>query len=144
MSPLQGEWLRNLLRSTETVGDIRVATRSCKATLLAWCARAGVAHDVRKLLGYHSSSSDQSMLVYSRDAMSHPLRLLIDVIDSVANGSFNPDLTRSELFAKEAGGNVDECGSIASSSCGSEDEDDLDVFAEERPSNTSLLIGNLL
>jgi len=60
--------LRNLLKNTETVGDIRVATHSCKATLLAWSARAGFDHDVRRLLGYHSGSADQSMLVYSRDA----------------------------------------------------------------------------
>ena len=69
------------------------------------------------------------MLVYSRDAMSHPLRLLIDVIDSVANGAFDPDLTRSGLFAREAGGMADDLGD-ESSSCGS--EDDLDVFAEEK------------
>lgn len=46
-----GEWLRNLLRNTETVGNIRVATHSCKATLLSWCAKAGVAHDVKKAPG---------------------------------------------------------------------------------------------
>ena len=33
--------------------------------------------------------------------MCHPLRLLTEVIDSVANGSFNSDLARSGLFAKE-------------------------------------------
>ena len=32
-----GEWLRNFLKNTATVGNIRVATHSCKATLLAWC-----------------------------------------------------------------------------------------------------------
>ena len=126
-----GEWLRNLLKNTATVGNIRVATHSCKATMLAWCARAGVPHDVRKLLGYHSSSSDQSMLVYSRDAMSQPLRLLIEAIDSVANGSFDPDLLRSGLFAREAAAGADDGDSVATSSCGSEDEDDQDVFAEE-------------
>ena len=127
-----GEWLRNLLKHTATVGNIRVATHSCKATLLAWCARAGVPHDARKLLGYHSSSSDQSMLVYSRDAMSQPLRLLIEVIDNVANGTFDPDLSRSGLFAREAAGGAGDNDSVATSSCGSEDEDDQDLFEEER------------
>lgn len=60
------------------------------------------------------------------------LRLLIDVIGGVVSGSFNPDLTRSGPFGREAGGNTDECGGVGSWSCGSEDEDDLDVFVEER------------
>jgi hypothetical protein len=127
-----GEWLRNLLKNTETVGDIRVATHSCKATLLAWSARAGFDHDVRRLLGYHSGSADQSMLVYSRDAMSHPLRLLVDLIGKVAGGSFDPDLTRSGMFAREAGASQDAGDDIDSSSCGSEDEDDRDVYEEEQ------------
>ena len=127
-----GEWLRNLLKNTETVGDIRVATHSCKATLLAWSARAGLDHDVRRLLGYHSGSSDQSMLVYSRDAMSHPLRLLVDLIGKVAAGTFDPDLTRSGMFAREAGAQMAATDDIDSSSCGSEDEDDRDVFEEEQ------------
>eukprot|EP00435_Cladocopium_sp_Y103_P044655 s723_g12.t1 len=126
-----GEWLRNLLRHTETVGRIRVATHSCKTTLLAWCSRAGLSHDDRRLLGYHSSSSDKSLLVYSRDAMAQPLRGLIDLIDKVAAGKFAPDLTRSGMFAREAGAAQDDQSSISSSSCGSEDEDDKDVFEEE-------------
>ena len=46
-----GEWLRNLLRNTETVGDIRVATHSCKTILLSWCSKAGMNHHARCLLG---------------------------------------------------------------------------------------------
>ena len=41
-------------------------------------------------------------------------------------------MTRSGFFAREAGGKPDDCSSIGSSSCGSEDEDDLDVFTEEK------------
>ena len=71
------------------------------------------------------------MLVYSRDAMSQPLRLLIEVVDKVAIGEFDPDLTRSGMFAREARGPEADMDDICSSSCGSEDEDDRDVFAEE-------------
>ena len=127
-----GEWLRNLLKNTETVGDIRIATHSCKATLLAWSARAGFDHDVRRLLGYHSGSADQSVLVFSRDAISHPLRFLMDLIGKVAGGSFDPNLTRSGMFAREAGALQDAGDDIDSSSCGSEDEDDRDVYEEEQ------------
>ena len=126
-----GEWLRNLLRHTETVGDIRLATHSCKATLLSWCSKAGVDHDSRRLLGYHTASSDKSLLVYSLDAMAQPLRALVAVIEKVVAGTFNPDTTRSGMFASQADGSDDGPGSPASSSCGSEDEDDKDLFQEE-------------
>ena len=126
-----GEWLRNLLRHTETVGDIRLATHSCKATLLSWCSKAGVDHDSRRLLGYHTASSDKSLLVYSRDAMAQPLRALVAVIEKVVAGTFNPDTTRSGMFASQADGFDDGPASPASSSCGSEDEDDKDLFEEE-------------
>ena len=126
-----GEWLRNLLRHTETVGDIRLATHSCKATLLSWCSKVGVDHDSRRLLGYHTASSDKSLLVYSRDAMAQPLRALVAIIEKVVAGSFNPDTTRSGMFAP-AGAVDDGCSSSASSSCGSEDEDDKDLFEEEK------------
>ena len=93
-----GEWLRNLLRRTETVGDIRLATHSCKATLLSWCSKAHWAHDDRRLLGYHTSSADSSMLVYSRDAMAGPLRALWGVISKVVSGEFN---TRSFYYPSD-------------------------------------------
>ena len=47
--------------------------------------RAGVPRDVMKPWDI-TVSSDQSMLVCSRDVMLRPLRSSIDVIDSVANG----------------------------------------------------------
>ena len=127
-----GEWLRNLLRHTETVGDIRLATHSCKATLLSWCSKAGVDHDSRRLLGYHTASSDKSLLVYSRDAMAQPLRALAGVISKVISGEFDPDTTRSGMFSSAAPSSGDDQSSAASSSCGSDDEDDKDVFEEER------------
>ena len=125
-----GEWLRNLLRRTETVGDIRLATHSCKATLLSWCSKAHLSHDDRRLLGYHTSSSDASMLVYSRDAMLGPLRSLCRIISQVVSGEFSPDATRSGLFLSRHDGLSDEVSEI--SSVGSEDEDDADLFEEEK------------
>lgn len=80
------------------------------------------------------------MLVYSRDALSHPLRLLTEMIAEVASGEFLPDVTRSGLLAKDIrdlhgadlGGDLDEGIEAASSSQGSEDEDDIDAVAEEQ------------
>ena len=133
-----GEWLRALLNGAQTVGDIRVATHSCKATLLAWAARYGLPHDPRRLLGYHSSTSDKSMLVYSRDAMSAPLRLLIEMINAASAGKFDPSATRSgliaaDIFRTKDGADLDEgVYSDASSAPGSEDEDDHEPYEEEK------------
>ena len=63
--------------------------------------------------------------------MAQPLRLLVDVINKVERGEFDPDLTRSGLFAKEAGNANDDGDDIVSSSCGLDDEDDRDIHAEE-------------
>eukprot|EP00971_Amphidinium_carterae_P301183 5983753-Amphidinium_carterae.1 len=49
---------------------------SCKATTLSWCAKAGLALEVRNLLGYHSVKQHGSALTYSRDALAEPLRQL--------------------------------------------------------------------
>ena len=128
-----GEWLRNLLKGTQTVGTVRIATHSCKCTLLAWAARYGLSHDTRKLLGYHTSSSDTSLLIYSRDGMSAPLRELVAMVDAVADGSFDPDLTRSGMFAREAERNLGDDSSSGEETSGcSEDEDDVEVFEEEK------------
>ena len=125
-----GEWLRNLLRRTETVGSIRIATHSLKASLLSWCSKAAISHDDRRLLGYHTASSDASMLVYSRDAMAGPLRSLCEIIGKVVSGEFNPDATRSGLFVPRPLGEDLEVSDL--SSLGSEDEDDADLFEEEK------------
>ena len=105
-------------------------THSLKATLLAWSSKAGLSHDDRRLLGYHMSSSDASLLVHSRDAMAGPLRSLCQLISQVVSGEFNPDATRSGLFIPRPGDAELEASDL--SSLGSEDEDDADVFEEEK------------
>ena len=96
-------WLREILMqygcSEEEVRN--TSTHSLKAGLLAFCAKYGVPPDVRKLLGYHVSSSDGSMLHYSRDAMATPLRWLARVMSAIRDGSFIPDSTRSGRFIQQ-------------------------------------------
>ena len=76
------DWLRSLVKAESTSKD-RLATHSCKATMLSMSAKFGLDHATRRLLGYHSSGRDQSLLTYSRDAMSAPLRKLVTVITAV-------------------------------------------------------------
>ena len=97
------KWLRSLMR-TAGVGakDAHLlGTHSLKATCLSWCAKWGVERQTRALLGFHSKGKDGAELVYGRDNMSAPLRELNVVISAVASGSFDPDATRSGMFAEE-------------------------------------------
>ena len=61
-------------------------------------AKYGASHDIRRLLGYHVSAADQSMITYSRDAMAHPLRQMAGVVREVRERTFVPDASRSGYF----------------------------------------------
>jgi hypothetical protein len=78
----------------------QIATHSLKTTPLAWCARFGLSHDDRRFLGYHVSQKDQTMLHYSRDEASGPLRNFARVVKAVRSLAFLPDLTKSGYFRK--------------------------------------------
>lgn len=93
-------WLKFLLAQMGHKDLDDVGTHSCKTTLLMWCAAWGLDLPVRSLLGYHVPESGQSVLVYSRDAMSMPLRHLAVVMENIRSGNFNPDVTRSGYFRK--------------------------------------------
>ena len=66
-----------------------------------------------------------SLVVYSRDAMAHPMRLLVRLIMDVKSGKFDPDLTRSGTLASELAGESEY-------SEGSTDEECKQVSEEER------------
>ena len=91
-------WLRNLLKNTVTRGDVALGTHSCKATLLSWMSKRGLPHGPRRLLGYHVSKGDNSLVIYSRDAMASPLRLMCSMLKEVKNDLFRPDVTRSGML----------------------------------------------
>ena len=90
-------WLRGLIKVPST-GPKRVATHSCKVTLLSFCSKFGMGHGTRRLLGYHTSGKDRSLLIYSRDSMSGPLREMTAMIEEIRAGRFIPDASRSGFF----------------------------------------------
>jgi hypothetical protein len=94
------DWLRSLLKVESSARD-RLATHSCKATMLSMAAKFGLDHGTRRLLGYHSEGRDRSMLTYSRDAISAPLRKMVAMIKAVKDGKFFPDSTRSGYFVPD-------------------------------------------
>ena len=94
-------WIREILKSLGFNPE-EVGSHSCKATLLSFCAKAGVSQPNRLLLGYHCYGTSKTMLHYSRDALSGPLRVLSRVLDAIVERKFFPDLTRSGYFAQPA------------------------------------------
>ena len=122
-----GDWLRSLLKASESLGT-RIATHSCKATLLSMCAKFGIDHTNRRMLGYHTCSKDKSLLIYSRDSMASPLRKLGVVIQSIKDRKFFLDHTRSGYFAED---NDIEHAEPASDDDASADSESRDSESEE-------------
>ena len=77
-------------------------THTAKATVLSWMSKAGLPLSTRRVAGYHTRSSDDVTLLYSRDAMAGPLRMIDQLLESVANRSFLPDATRSGRWCKKS------------------------------------------
>jgi len=129
-----GDWLRKILmdlRFAQTEVQ-NIGTHSCKATCLSWMAKAGVDLSCRRLLGYHVDPTTKTCLVYSRDAVSGPLRELDRVLKMIRALKFSPDSTRSGYFLNAATGSApveqepqhdNEDGDDASDSEDSEDEE---------------------
>ena len=132
-----GDWLRSLLK-VESASRDRLATHSCKATLLSMAAKFGMPYDDRRFLGYHSEGKDRSLLTYSRDAMSAPLRKLVFMISAIRSQKFFPDANRSGYFADEgelpegAAQCNDDADSERSSSHDSGSEEEINPEEEER------------
>ena len=54
------------------------------------------------MLGYRNLGVNQTTLVYSRDALSGPLRALCALLHQVRSGQFDPDNTRSGRWTEPA------------------------------------------
>ena len=131
--PLQvgpaGDWLRSLLKEQGMKdGKFKVATHSCKATLLSQAAKFGVEARARRTLGYHTAGKDKSLVIYSRDEMATPLRKLTEMILAIKTNQFYPDRTRSGYFATAGGEGEDPC---------EDDKDDSLSLVSDATSETS-------
>ena len=122
-----GDWLRSLLKNQDMRdGKYKIATHSCKATLLSQAAKYGIDARSRRILGYHTASKDKSLVIYARDEMSAPLRKLVEMVEAVNTYRFFPDRTRSGYFAKSDDGDAEQS-----------DEGDNDNLPQESSSETS-------
>ena len=147
-----GRILRYLLATHRVLDpDRNTGCHSLKPTMLSWCAKAGVSNDHRRALGYHTSKSDSSINIYSRDAVAPALASLRKVIDDVKAKTFMPDATRSGRFAgslaelrRFVGGlaepdvtDVEEEVSSEASSDATSDESDSDSAPEDDEAQAS-------
>ena len=89
------------MKNTVARGDVALGTHSCKATLLLCMSKRGLPRGPRRLLGYHVSKGDSSMVIYSRDAMASPLRLMCSMLKEVKNDLFFPARRYSKWHARE-------------------------------------------
>ena len=94
--------LKAVMDRFEVAGRDNMATHSGKATVLSWCAKAGMTKSTRRLLGGHVGPADRSEVTYSRDALAGPMRQLQTLYRNIRLGSFDPDATRSGRWTKVA------------------------------------------
>ena len=78
------EWLRALLQGTKDANTFR--SHPMKATLLGWCARAGLDKESRAVVGHHCSALDGSEVVYSCQLQTQALRKVGVVLRRVPAG----------------------------------------------------------
>ena len=77
-----------------------MTSHALKSTLLSWAANGGVPKFDRRMLGYHAKPGDKSMMEYSRDLLAEPLTELRRVMETVRDGTFQRDNTRSGRWVK--------------------------------------------
>ena len=75
----------------------RITSHSCKTTMLSWLSKMGVSFEDRLILGGHVGHV-RSAVVYSRDVLGRPLRILETMLEQVRQGLFVPDANRSGRF----------------------------------------------
>ena len=120
------DWLRRILAALHFDLSLHnLGTHSAKTTTLSWAAKYGTPLETRQLLGYHTTGG--SVLVYSRDALSEPLRALSSVISDIRLGRFFPDNTRSGYFPdRDVPERLDVGFDSSSSEASSDSEDSQD------------------
>ena len=68
---------------------------SAKATILSWMAKSNMMDfESRRLLGHHMAPGAASVLTYARDEMVRLQHTVYKVLGLVAQGEFDPDLSR--------------------------------------------------
>ena len=91
-----GQWTRELLAAYGPVSltTRRITTHSGKVTLLSMACKWGMDRQHRKLLGHHLEKGEHSLVTYSRAALDIPLQQVVQMLQDVNDGVFDPDSSR--------------------------------------------------
>ena len=89
------QWLRGILAASGASDFENKTAHSLKVTLLSWAAKSHMSLEDRRILGHHMDAPNTSALTYSRDALAGPLERMEAVLESVRDGSFDPDSSRA-------------------------------------------------
>ena len=94
------QWLRDVfaLFRAPISREQFFGTHSLKMTLLNWAAKFGVPVRVRRTMGYHQASDDNTVFLYGRENMAEPLRWIVLILQCIRDGDFSPDKSRSGRF----------------------------------------------
>ena len=131
------KWLHLLLSARGIcLNDRRLTSHSCKCTVLSWLAKRGDDWADRMALGGHVSFM-KSAIVYSRDAMARPIRVLESLLLDVRTGRFAPDETRSGRFKMRP--TSADADTLDGQGWGSADSG-LDLFSLPREPSASALV----
>eukprot|EP00435_Cladocopium_sp_Y103_P071210 s1948_g37.t1 len=96
------QWTHLLLTMSDVdFSDRRITSHSCKCTLLSWASKRGMPWEDRMVLGGHTTGF-KSAMIYSRDSLGRPLRMLEQLLHEVRNHLFFPDASRSGRFPKRS------------------------------------------
>lgn len=90
------DFMRRILEAPKTV-DRRIATHSCKSTLISWTSKYGLSDNARAVLARHMSCVNATTAVYSRDLLSPVLRELENMLQAIRSAMFQPDRSRSGM-----------------------------------------------
>ena len=97
-------WLQHiLLKLGVPAAELtNIGSHSCKATVLSIAAKAGLSRDTRRTLGGHATPGDNSVDVYSRDALAAPLLEVGLLFMKIRAKLFDPDSSRSGRWRRAA------------------------------------------
>ena len=63
-----------LLKDFDTATTRAIGFHSFQATMLSWCAKFGIARELRRTFGYHRCGGEKSVATYAWDEPAEPLR----------------------------------------------------------------------
>lgn len=90
------QWTRELLAAygPKSLTQNRVTSHSGKVTILSWAAKFGMDKSFRKCLGHHLEQGELSVTTYSRSALDIPLQSVVQMLQQINDGLFDPDSSR--------------------------------------------------